>query len=160
MILSGRYIGYLPVSYAAGWVAIDRMRSLLPERFRLITDIETVTRKGGRPIAGQSGLSRFDERDAAISADEGILNVRPLSLGSQMANSDSMIAECENRSINFVMSGKSKPETETPDRLTLLGDELRALRQAQGLTPQALAETSGETTAVSVKANTPPGPRR
>ncbi len=46
MILSGRYIGYLPVSYAAGWVAIDRMRSLLPERFRLITDIETVTRKG------------------------------------------------------------------------------------------------------------------
>jgi hypothetical protein len=77
-----------------------------------------------------------------------------------MANSDSMIAECENKSINFVMSGKSKPETETPDRLTLLGDELRALRQAQGLTPQALAETSGETTAVIVWANTPPGPRR
>jgi hypothetical protein len=50
MILSGRYIGYPPVSsaarWAAGWVAIDRMRSLLPERFRLITDIETVTRKG------------------------------------------------------------------------------------------------------------------
>ena len=46
MILSGRYIGYLPVSYAATWIAIDRMRSLLPERFRLITNIETVTRKG------------------------------------------------------------------------------------------------------------------
>jgi len=27
-------------------VAIDRMRSLLPERFRLITNIEIVTRKG------------------------------------------------------------------------------------------------------------------
>jgi DNA-binding transcriptional LysR family regulator len=46
MVLSGRYIGYLPVSYAARWVAIDRIRSLLPERFRLDTDIETVTRKG------------------------------------------------------------------------------------------------------------------
>jgi DNA-binding transcriptional LysR family regulator len=46
MILSGRYIGYLPVSYAARWVALDRMRSLLPDRFRLITNIETVTRKG------------------------------------------------------------------------------------------------------------------
>jgi DNA-binding transcriptional LysR family regulator len=46
MVLSGRYIGYLPVSYAARWVAVDRMRSLLPDRFRLITDIEIVTRKG------------------------------------------------------------------------------------------------------------------
>lgn len=46
MILSGRYIGYLPVSYAARWVAADRMRSLLPDRYRLITDIEIVTRKG------------------------------------------------------------------------------------------------------------------
>lgn len=46
MILSGRYVGYLPVSYATRWVAIDRMRSLLPDRFRLITDIEIVTRKG------------------------------------------------------------------------------------------------------------------
>ena len=46
MILSGRYIGYLPISYAARWVALDRMRSLLPDCFRLITNIETVTRKG------------------------------------------------------------------------------------------------------------------
>jgi transcriptional regulator with XRE-family HTH domain len=54
------------------------------------------------------------------------------------------------------MTVKPKPETETPDRLTLLGDELRALRKAQGLTPQALAEASGETTAVVGRANTPP----
>ena len=46
MILSGRYIGYLPVSYAERWVALDRMRSLLPKRYRLSTIIETVTRKG------------------------------------------------------------------------------------------------------------------
>ncbi|MDX1574751.1 MAG: LysR family transcriptional regulator [Kiloniellales bacterium] len=49
MILSGRHVGYLPVSYAARWVAAGRMRSLLPERFRLITDIEIVTRKGAAP---------------------------------------------------------------------------------------------------------------
>ena len=46
MILSGQYIGYLPVSYASRWVAIDQMRSLLPERYRVSTNIETVTRKG------------------------------------------------------------------------------------------------------------------
>ena len=46
MILSGRHIGYLPVSYAARWVASGRMRSLLPERFRLGTNIEIVARRG------------------------------------------------------------------------------------------------------------------
>lgn len=65
MILSGRYIGYLPVSYAARWVAIDRMRSLLPERFRLITNIETVTRKGPAPsLVSQAFLDLLKERCA------------------------------------------------------------------------------------------------
>ena len=63
MILSGRYIGYLPVSYAARWVAIGRIRSLLPERFRLITNIETVTRKGAAlsPVS-QAFLDLMKER--------------------------------------------------------------------------------------------------
>ena len=46
LILSGRYVGYLPITYASRWVAIDRMRSLLSGTYRLSTDIETVTRKG------------------------------------------------------------------------------------------------------------------
>jgi hypothetical protein len=58
------------------------------------------------------------------------------------------------------MSGELKTETETPDRLTLLGDKLRALRKVHGPTLQALAETSGETTAVVVWANAPTTPRR
>ena len=63
MILSGRYIGYLPVSYAARWVALDRMRSLLPERFRLITIIETVTRKGAAlSLVSQAFLDLLRER--------------------------------------------------------------------------------------------------
>ncbi len=55
---------------------------------------------------------------------------------------------------------KPEPETETPDQPTLLGEELRALRKVHGPMLQALAETSGETTAVDVWANTPPALRR
>ncbi len=72
MIPSGRYIGYLPVSYAARWVAIDRMRNLLPERFRLITDIETVTRKGAAlSLVSQAFLDLMRERcgDLGLLAD-------------------------------------------------------------------------------------------
>jgi DNA-binding transcriptional LysR family regulator len=62
-LLSGRYIGYLPVSYAARWVTIDRMRSLLPDRFRLITNIETVTRKGAAlSLVSQAFLDLMKER--------------------------------------------------------------------------------------------------
>lgn len=62
MILSGRFIGYLPVSYAARWVALDRMRSLLPDRFRLITNIETVTRKGAAlSLVSQAFLDLLNE---------------------------------------------------------------------------------------------------
>ena len=45
LILTGTYIGYLPVSYAARWVEEERMRSLLPKVYRLQTEIEIVTRK-------------------------------------------------------------------------------------------------------------------
>jgi hypothetical protein len=58
------------------------------------------------------------------------------------------------------MSGELKTETEIPDRLTLLGDELQALRKVHGSTLQALAETSGKTMAADVWANTPPTLRR
>ncbi len=55
---------------------------------------------------------------------------------------------------------KPKPKTETPNQPTLLGEEPRALREAYGLMLQALAQRSGETTAVVVWANTPPIFRR
>ncbi len=45
LILTGHYVGYLPVSYAATWVAGGAMRSLLPEIYRLETKIEVATRK-------------------------------------------------------------------------------------------------------------------
>lgn len=66
MILSGRHIGYLPVSYAARWVAAGRMRSLLPEQFRLSTNIEIVMRRG----AALSMVSRafIDAMRAQVAA--------------------------------------------------------------------------------------------
>ena len=46
LILSGWHIGYLPVAYAERWVASGRMRSILPDTYRLNTKIELVTRRG------------------------------------------------------------------------------------------------------------------
>ena len=46
LILSGWHIGYLPVAYAERWVASGRMRSVSPEKYRLGTKIELVTRRG------------------------------------------------------------------------------------------------------------------
>ena len=46
LILSGWHIGYLPVSYAERWVESGRMRSILPETYRLNTKIELVIRRG------------------------------------------------------------------------------------------------------------------
>lgn len=46
MILSGHYVGYLPVPYASNWVKDDLMRSLGAPTFRLDTAIEIVTRRG------------------------------------------------------------------------------------------------------------------
>lgn len=56
MILSGKYLGYLPVHYAARWVKEGRMRSLLPRRHRLNTKIEIVTRRGGTPSAASQAF--------------------------------------------------------------------------------------------------------
>ena len=46
LIMSGWHIGYLPASYAERWVESGRMRSVLPETYRLNTKIELVTRRG------------------------------------------------------------------------------------------------------------------
>ncbi|MDD3444590.1 MAG: substrate-binding domain-containing protein, partial [Zavarzinia sp.] len=49
LILTGRYIGYLPTHYAALWVEQGRMRALRPDDYRYVTEFRIVTRKGGRP---------------------------------------------------------------------------------------------------------------
>lgn len=49
LILSGRYLGYLPTHYAARWVRDGRMRALNPERWHYHTHYSAITRKGAPP---------------------------------------------------------------------------------------------------------------
>ncbi|MEH6628707.1 MAG: LysR family transcriptional regulator [Motiliproteus sp.] len=48
LILSGRYIGYLPDHFASSWVRDGRMRALLPDRYLYVTQFSAITRKGAR----------------------------------------------------------------------------------------------------------------
>ena len=48
LILSGRYIGYLPVHYARHWLAENSMRALLPEATQRSVNFSLIKRKSGR----------------------------------------------------------------------------------------------------------------
>ncbi|MDW7745613.1 LysR family transcriptional regulator [Halomonas sp.] len=49
LILSGRYIGYLPTHYAERWVRDGRIHALNPERWHYLTHYSAITRKGAQP---------------------------------------------------------------------------------------------------------------
>ncbi|ELS40425.1 MULTISPECIES: LysR family transcriptional regulator [Pseudomonas] len=49
LILTGRYIGYLPDHYANAWVQEGRLRALKPDSKFYDLNLVTVTRKGRRP---------------------------------------------------------------------------------------------------------------
>ena len=51
LILTGRFIGYLPDHFAAQWVEKKLMRALAPSRLNFSSKIAIVTRKGRRPNA-------------------------------------------------------------------------------------------------------------
>ncbi|REG79533.1 LysR family transcriptional regulator [Marinomonas pollencensis] len=48
LILTGRYIGFLPDHVAASWVRDGRMRAILPNECHYITQFSAITRKGAR----------------------------------------------------------------------------------------------------------------
>ncbi|WP_017222564.1 LysR family transcriptional regulator [Moritella dasanensis] len=48
LILTGRYIGYLPDHFARQWVADGKIRAIKPERFRIESCYSAVTRKSAR----------------------------------------------------------------------------------------------------------------
>ncbi|BFM49595.1 LysR family transcriptional regulator [Marinomonas sp. THO17] len=48
LILTGRYIGFLPDHVADHWVRDGRMRAILPAECRYITQFSAITRKGAR----------------------------------------------------------------------------------------------------------------
>ncbi len=48
LILTGRYIGYLPAHLADQWIQAGRMRPLLPEQHHYSTQFSAISRKGAR----------------------------------------------------------------------------------------------------------------
>ena len=48
LILTGQYIGYLPIHYAQRWLNEGRMRALLPDELNYKTAYAIITRKGAR----------------------------------------------------------------------------------------------------------------
>ncbi len=48
LILTGKYIGYLPDHFADLWVADGRMKPLLPAQYQYTTQFSAITRKGGQ----------------------------------------------------------------------------------------------------------------
>ncbi len=49
LILSGRYLGFLPVHVAKRWVNEGKLRAIQPETRRFHTHFSAITRKGARP---------------------------------------------------------------------------------------------------------------
>lgn len=49
LILTGRYIGYLPDHFAASWVAQGKLRAIRPAELHYQVPLTVVTRKGRRP---------------------------------------------------------------------------------------------------------------
>ncbi len=72
LILSGWHLGYLPVSYAERWVNTGRMRTVLPETFRLNTKIELVTRRGTpMTLVSQTFADFLREKTRPLNRDTG-----------------------------------------------------------------------------------------
>ena len=49
LILTGRYIGFLPDHYAENWIKQNKMKALLEEKFYYSTGYSVISRKGSRP---------------------------------------------------------------------------------------------------------------
>jgi DNA-binding transcriptional LysR family regulator len=49
LILSGRFLGFLPTHFAKRWVNEGRIRAIQPKKRRFHTEFSAITRKGARP---------------------------------------------------------------------------------------------------------------
>lgn len=69
LILSGRFIGFLPTHYAQRWVTEGRLRPLQPEQRHFHTRYSAITRKGARP---NQILSAYLEELAKTADEESV----------------------------------------------------------------------------------------
>jgi DNA-binding transcriptional LysR family regulator len=72
LILSGRYIGFLPTHYAQRWVTEARLRPLQPEKRYFHTHYSAITRKGARPnLVLDAYLEELAKTGDEIASTEG-----------------------------------------------------------------------------------------
>ncbi len=75
LVLTGRYIGFLPAHYARHWVERGRMRALLPQRLSYFVDFEAAVRRGvdhPRPVRELLRLLGTPAVDSVEQHDRGI----------------------------------------------------------------------------------------
>lgn len=48
LVLTGHYLGFLPIHFAARWVAENKMRAIDPKQYQFDTYFSVITRKGAR----------------------------------------------------------------------------------------------------------------
>ena len=68
LILSGRFIGFLPDHYAAGWVAEGRMKAIRPDRYRLEPRFSIISR---RDATADRRVDAFVKEIIRLSRDAG-----------------------------------------------------------------------------------------
>ncbi len=66
LVLTGNFVGYLPESYAQPWVAEGRLKKVLKGKYDLMTQIETVTKRGSKlTLVARTFLKYLMEESAA-----------------------------------------------------------------------------------------------
>ena len=68
LILSGRFIGFLPDHYAAGWVAEGRMKAIRPDRYRIEPRFSIISR---RDATADRRVDAFVKEIIRLSRDAG-----------------------------------------------------------------------------------------
>ncbi|MEH6650528.1 MAG: LysR family transcriptional regulator [Motiliproteus sp.] len=64
LILSGRYLGFLPTHCAERWVEQGKMRAVLPHEKHYVTSYSAITRKGARPhLIRETYMAQLKQQD-------------------------------------------------------------------------------------------------
>jgi DNA-binding transcriptional LysR family regulator len=67
LILSGRYIGFLPEHYASIWEEKGEVRKLHPKRYEALVNFSIMTAQGRSPTAAQTAFLALLRKAAATS---------------------------------------------------------------------------------------------
>ncbi len=72
LILSGAYIGFLPIHYAAPWVENGKMRQIDPSRFSSLWPFTAITRRGvSQPLILQAFMADLLANSMSVCQEQG-----------------------------------------------------------------------------------------